>query len=238
MKIKGLTLQQWGIIIFTVGLALAGFLLLLPVLFLYTLAMALPTAIGRFGQIEYWMKSVIDSIVGIQNLETTRNDIIGIFTRQAQIKEGIDQWSQLRMMELAIERVNLRLLNGEFLITFFGGLLAIVLGVYVGVQWAAILLTLLGAVIAMIVFFRTILIDLQAYKADLYVNHPAEEVAVLKGWNDGPMVGRGSFLMIPLTLLANRSDFAYQFMLEVIEAHYERKFHKDIIGRYKAGSDS
>lgn len=200
---------------------LLTFILLSSVIVVIT---SFPAWLGALFPVDAWARTVINRYLDNKRMQLFRDDMLHIFQRHADIDDELDRYWMLREMDVASDRVDTKLRNGEFAVAVIAGITSIGVTVLAPIQYAGVVLTVFAIGISTAAFARVIIIDILAYDSDMYQEASHEEVAARMGWNRGPINGRGAILTALGTVVVGLDERGYHlgkwFLEAVMAEHY------------------
>lgn len=184
----------WILLIFLIPIVfllslIASAIILLPFV-VATLVLAgvlyLITKLGMHISPEEPVETIFEKTIGKETFEEIRDDLLIAFYPGLQDEnfENLDRWSTLRQIDMSRDRVIKRVFAGSSTISVAGGLVSVIIGYFTSFGWTlAIFLVLVAILVSVgLVIIRTLTFSSRNHEFD-----PLDDLAIMKGWNDGPM---------------------------------------------------
>lgn len=206
------------------SIAVVGFLL--PILIGITLTLwiiEIPRKVGQYFTFEDSIRRVLFYVLDPQELRTFRDDMLYIVEAETEESEEWDRWGLLREIDTAQNEIERRLKDGEFAFTVGGSAVALLIGTVFGFTYAGIVLTIVGLAFSLLVSLRIIITDALCYQSINHRNDPIRHLAVLRGWNRGPVFGTGAVGLALLSVIASQGDSGYHLGTELLEEYVKWK---------------
>lgn len=213
---------RWYSLILFIIAVLLGILLLVPILFVMgvtTLIASIPSVLGRRTSGERMAENVVDRFIGKDLLIAIRDDLIEVYIPVLDLpkNEGLDKWGMMREADRAQEIAQDRLVGGESVLTFVGGIVSVLASPVTGLGPAiALFLIFLSITVAL----RVVAINILAFDSLYYRYLSTKEMIIMRGWNCGPINGKEVWLFLLLSLLlsvfAKPGTSRYNFSMSIL----------------------
>lgn len=203
-----------GVVLFPVLLAVMILLWIVDV----------PRKVGQRLDFEGAIRSVLYRVVDPEEMRQLRDELLHILESEIEVENDPDRWGLLREIDRSQREVERRLKNGEFAFSFVGGLTALIVTNLFGIVIGGILLTVVGLLFSLLVTARIIITDTLCYSSVTHRNDPIRRLALLKGWNRGPIFGSGAVGVAILSAFASRDGAGYIGGRWILETYAEMKY--------------
>jgi nitrogen fixation-related uncharacterized protein len=177
----------------------------------------IPRRIGQYFDFEGAIRRVLYRVIDPEEMRLFRDDMLHIVESEVEMEDGLDRWGLLREIDKSQEKIELRLKNGEFAFSFVGGVVALLVGNILGIVYGGVVLTLVGLLFSFLVTVRIIITDTLCYKSINHRNEPVRRLALLKGWNTGPIFGTGAVGVAVLSAISSRDGGGYRLGRRILE---------------------
>lgn len=184
----------------------------------------LPRKVGQRLDFEEVIRVVLYRAVDPEEMRRFRDDMLHILESEIEVEGNLDRWGLLREIDRSQRKVEWRLKNGEFAFSFVGGLTSLVVGNLLGIVFGGILLTVVGLLFSLLVTARIIITDTLCYQSVDHRNEPIRRLALLKGWNRGPIFGSGAVGVAILSAIASRDGAGYRIGRGILKTYAEMKY--------------
>lgn len=212
---------QATIIVLLLGVVLLPVLLAVMVLLWIV---DVPRKVGQRLDFEGAIRSALYRVVNPEEMRRLRDDMLHILESEIEVESEPDRWALLREIDRSQREIERRLKNGEFAFSFVGGLTALIVGNLLGNIVGGILLTVVGLLFSLLVTARIIITDTLCYSSVPHRNDPIRRLALLKGWNRGPIFGSGAVGVAILSAIASRDGAGYVGGRWILETYAEMKY--------------
>lgn len=186
-----------------------------------------PRKVGQRLDFEDAIRGVLYRAVDPDEMRRFRDDMLHILESEVEVEDGLDRWSLLREIDKSQNEVERRLKNGEFAFSFVGGLAALAVGNLLGIVFGGILLTVVGLLFSLLVTTRIIITDILCYRSINHRDEPIRRLALLKGWNRGPIFGSGAVGVAVLSAIASRKGAGYRIGRGLLETFAQIKYGEE-----------
>ncbi|WP_434521958.1 hypothetical protein [Halorubrum sp. AS12] len=187
---------------------------------------SLPAWLGRQIRVNQFAERIVQRVVEIDRAHQFRDDLMFLLEEHARKEkfdfEGYDRWGLLRLIDQRREESKASLRNGEFAISFLGGFVTILAGIYINIQIAGILLTALVLLFSLLVILRIVVTDILSYQSHNVQNESIEMLVMMASWNENQINHGASLVMAAILVCFSSSDIGYQIGLEVVDRFAER----------------
>jgi hypothetical protein len=177
----------------------------------------IPRKIGSHLTFEEIIRNVLFSVLNPQEMRNFRDDILHILESEIDENKDWDRWGLLREIDTAQNDIEDRLKDGEFAFTFVGGATAIIIGNVLGLVYGGIVMSIVGLIFSLLVAVRVIITDTLCYQSVGHRDDPLPRLALLKGWNRGPIFGTGAVGVAILSVVASRGGTGYRCGIRLLE---------------------
>lgn len=182
---------------------------------------SIPAWLGDRINVERVTKQVVYGFVDIDKAHQFREDLMMLMEEHGKNAkfnfEDFDRWGLLRTIDLRREKAKADLRNGEFIISFIGGLITILVGIFVNIQVAGILLAALVLLFSLLVILRVVVTDILSYQSHNVDHESIEMLALMAGWNEKQINHGTSLVMAALLLSFSSSDLGYRIGMRIVD---------------------
>jgi hypothetical protein len=178
-----------------------------------------PRRIGQRLDFENAVRKMLYWVVDPEEMLRLRDDMLHIVESEMEVEDGLDRWGLLREIDSSQGEIEQRLKNGEFAFSFIGGLVALIVGNLFGIAFGGLLLTIVGLLFSILVTARIIISDTLCYRSTNHRHESIRRLALLKGWNRGPIYGSGAVGVAILSAIASTDGAGYRFGREILEIY-------------------
>lgn len=203
------------------AIIIVSLLILLPLVLIGLLIVLwiidIPRKVGQYFDFEGAIRRVLYRVIDPEEMRFFRDDMLHIMESEVEMEEGLDRWGLLREIDKSQQEIELRLKNGEFAFSFVGGVVALLVGNVLGIVYGGVVLTLVGLLFSFLVTVRIIITDTLCYKSINHRNEPVRRLALLKGWNTGPIFGTGAVGVAVLSAVSSRDRGGYHLGRRILE---------------------
>lgn len=182
-----------------------------------------PRKVGQYLTLEEAIRRLAFRIFDPHEMRAFRDDMLHIIESEIDEGEKWDRWGLLRDIDTAQDEIEDRLKDGEFAFTFGGGIAALIVGNVFGLTYGGIVLTIVGLLFSFVVALRIIITDALCYQSINHQDDSLRHLAILKGWNRGPVFGKGAMSIAILSMIASRGGAGYRLGTELLELFAEWK---------------
>jgi len=205
-------------------------LILLPfVLLTLTLAAVLYFIItlGTRASPNQVVEKTILRTVGDGTFTTVRDDLLVTFYPivLTQNYDNLDRWSVLREIDKSRDRVIRRIAAGSSAISIIGGVISIFIGTYTGFGWALAMLLVLVTILIAVSLASIRILSFRSYEHEF---DSLEDLATMKGWNDGPMqnwrtIALAIVMILVILVFAKPGSRSYNTSMRLIQKNSCKK---------------
>lgn len=161
------------------------------------------TKLGMHASPERSVEVVFSKAIGKESIENIRDDfLIAFYPGLLELNfDDLDRWSILRQIDKSRDRVIRRVAAGGLAISLVGGGVSIIIGLATNFGWALAIFLLLIAIVTSV---SLVTIKILTFSSHNHEFDSLEDLAIMKGWNDGPMQeGTGIALILGVILLSS-----------------------------------
>lgn len=225
----------WILLIFLIPvvflLALfVSMLIMLPFVVL-TLVLAgvlyLITKLGVHASPEKSAEVVFSKAIGKDTIERIRDDLLIAFYPGLQDRnfDNLDRWSVLRQIDRSRDQVIRRVVAGGSAISVVGGAISIFIGKVTAFGWA---LAIFLVLVAVLISISLVIIRVLTFSSHKHEFDSLDDLAIMKGWNNGPMqegtvIAKILGMVLLISVFAKPGSSRYEEAMKKIQNHACKK---------------
>jgi hypothetical protein len=214
------------------AILLGVIILLTMILFLrvFALLTAIPELIGERASIESRFREFVYWLVNVDEVERFRDDMLLMMVEHMEDRgektvnlnfptesTELDQWGLLRLIETGREDAKRRLREGEFLLSFVGAILALLVSEVFGLAYAGLLMPILLLVFSFLVSVRIVVTELLAYSSKGVDGYPTFWLLMMAGWNKNQIGHNTSMMIAAAFIVFSTSSTGYKMGMEIVD---------------------